>query len=184
MPIAKSLKKVQAKLGKNGASTGVHPRARKFKQLSRASLREEKLKKQRGERGRTREWQNARLKYMHDLVLVDPTPDRTQLNEDELKALIVKFIGRHDLELARLKEERRPGRPMSSRQDAIQTQQQSENEEFKTGFLVPDLLSPAGYKAFHDWKKDFNGMDSFAMIRMSRDLGLQQVSAADELMEE
>lgn len=54
MPIAKSLKKVEQKL-KNGA--GVHPKARKFQQLNRATLRERKVTKQKMDRNSVRDVQ-------------------------------------------------------------------------------------------------------------------------------
>ncbi|KAK9239798.1 hypothetical protein V1525DRAFT_396795 [Lipomyces kononenkoae] len=54
MPIAKSLKKIEQKLKKKSA---VHPKARKFKQLNRATLREAKITKRQTDREMARDGQ-------------------------------------------------------------------------------------------------------------------------------
>ncbi|KAK9315276.1 hypothetical protein V1524DRAFT_430522 [Lipomyces starkeyi] len=54
MPIAKSLKKIEQKLKKKSA---VHPKARKFKQLNRATLREAKINKRKQDREMARDGQ-------------------------------------------------------------------------------------------------------------------------------
>jgi translation machinery-associated protein 16 len=55
MPLAKNLQKVQKKVA-SGSGT-VHPKGRKFKQLTRASLRTEKLAKHKAKRTNTKEHQ-------------------------------------------------------------------------------------------------------------------------------
>lgn len=50
MPIGKNLTKIQKKVEKSGKDAALHPRSLKLKQLNRATLRKERLAKQKATR--------------------------------------------------------------------------------------------------------------------------------------
>jgi hypothetical protein len=55
MPIGKNLSKIQRKVEKSGKDAALHPRSLKLKQLNRATLRKERLAKQKATRQSLRE---------------------------------------------------------------------------------------------------------------------------------
>ncbi|KAK9478055.1 translation machinery-associated protein 16 [Lipomyces japonicus] len=169
MPIAKSLKKVEQKIKKKNA---VHPKARKFLQLNRATLREKKLSKQKMSTT-SRDAQTIRLQAFRAAIDEDAYKDRQSFTDDEIKTIITRFISRDDDEIESLQAARRPGRPSSTRQDALETRRDFEIEEFSTGFYSPDLLDEANVKLLRAWNLDYSGIGKLKFVRISRQAGLQ-----------
>lgn len=151
MPVSKSLKKVAKKV--KGQDKSLHPNGRKFKQMSRATLREEKLQKNKIERHGMKEAQLFRYKFFQqvaksvveknnkkeasDDTTTATTSDKqeiTPFTEEQIKDYIVRYIARDNEELEQLKAKRRPGRPASSQQDALQTKINKEKQEYRSGF--------------------------------------------------
>ncbi|KAK9450214.1 translation machinery-associated protein 16 [Limtongia smithiae] len=170
MPVAKSLRKVEQKLKKKDA---VHPKARKFKQLNRATLRERKVVKGKMDRGVVRESQIIRFKFLRACVDKPENADKLVFTEEEIQQMILEFISRDDAELKQLQAARRPGRPSSSRQDALQTRRGFEMDEFDAGFYTPDLMNKDIVKAFRDWNQEHSGIGLLKFVRIAREGGLQ-----------
>ncbi|KAK9248754.1 translation machinery-associated protein 16 [Lipomyces tetrasporus] len=178
MPIAKSLKKVEQKLKKRSA---VHPKARKFKQLNKASLREAKINKRKQEREMTRDAQVLRMKFIRAAVDRPQNMTKEVFTEDEIKIIIQEFISRDDAELEQLKSTRRPGRPASARQDALQTRRDFEVSEFSTGFYMPDLLDKQTVELFREWNLEHSGIGLLKFIRIAKEGGLQMPRQDDDM---
>lgn len=144
MPVSKSLKKISKKV--KGKERSLHPNGRKFKQLNRATLREEKLQKSKIERHGQKEIQLFRYKFFQQVAKTalekakaaesDSQSKNTAalFTESELRDVIQRYIKRDDEELEKLMEKRRPGRPASSQQDALQQRIDKEKREYKSGF--------------------------------------------------
>lgn len=144
MPVSKSLKKVSKKV--QGHEKNLHPNGRKFKQLNRANLRQEKLDKNRHERINVNEAKILRFKYLQEavkLILKEKSADGkdvtindiiTPISENEIIEVIETFLKRDDDVLEKMKSERRPGRPASTKQDQLQQRIDKEWAEYKTGF--------------------------------------------------
>ncbi|KAK9367250.1 hypothetical protein V1509DRAFT_627439 [Lipomyces kononenkoae] len=180
MPIAKSLKKVEQKLKKKSA---VHPKARKFKQLNRATLRDVKINKRQADREMARDGQVLRMKFIRAAIDLPENKDKDSFTEDEIKTIIQEFANRDDAELEQLKSARRPGRPASARQDALQTRKDFELEEFNTGFYMPDLMDKQNVKQFRDWNLEYSGIGRLRFVRVAKEGGLQ-IPRQDDLMEQ
>lgn len=50
-------------------------------------------------------------------------------------------MGQYDEELAKLKKERRPGRPSSTREDLLRIKIATDEKEYEIGFCMPPLLN-------------------------------------------
>ncbi|KAK9239799.1 translation machinery-associated protein 16, partial [Lipomyces kononenkoae] len=92
------------------------------------------------------------------------------------------FTNRDDAELEQLKSTRRPGRPASARQDALQTRKDFEVEEFNTGFYMPDLMDKQNVKLFRDWNLEHSGIGHLRFVRIAKEGGLQ-IPRQDNLMD-
>jgi translation machinery-associated protein 16 len=65
--------------------------------------------------------------------------------------MIEDYLGRDDEELAKLKAERRAGRPPSTRQTLLEQARATEQDEYAAGFWVPDLEDAAVLEKLKQW---------------------------------
>lgn len=177
MPIAKNLTKVQKKVA--GQESAIHPRARKFKQLNKATLRQQKLTKQKATRDDVKQGQILRVRFFKDAV--DMEPEKDTFTVAEIQKMIDAFISRDDDELEKLKAARRPGRPASSRQDQIQARIHAERKEYKSGYKCPDLTDAQTVDRLRTWSGTAGGLNVFKFVRITPDS--DQTTIASEAME-
>ncbi|KAK9330539.1 translation machinery-associated protein 16 [Lipomyces starkeyi] len=125
------------------------------------------------------------MKFVRAAVDRPENEKRDVFTEDEIKTIIQEFTSRDDAELEQLKLTRRPGRPASARQDALQTRKDFELEEFNTGFYIPDLLDKENVKLFREWNLAYSGIGLLKFIRIAKEGGLQlpQQDADMDMME-
>jgi translation machinery-associated protein 16 len=85
------------------------------------------------------------------------------------QAMIEDYLGRDDDELLRLKAERRPGRPASTRQTLLEQHQGVEQGEYASGFWVPDLQDAENLKKLKEWPGKWSGLATLRFVRVSRE---------------
>ena len=110
---------------------------------------------------------------IHSLILRFSTS--TFLSEG-LSLIDHSYIGRHDQELGELKNQRRPGRPSSAREDKILQLITTEDREYNGGFWIPDLQDQANLRTLCEWNGEWTAMNLFKYVRLSRD-GTMQTSS-------
>ncbi|KAB8343048.1 hypothetical protein FH972_022642 [Carpinus fangiana] len=131
----KSLNKVQKSIGKkSGAKKGLHVNSRDAHRLQRAGDRDARVAKTEKIRKQQHMPYQNRVAHCQEYVGNKTEP----LSMDEAQAMIQGYVERNDEEAAELKEQRRPGRPGSSREAAIEMARATEVQEFKSGFWLPD----------------------------------------------
>jgi translation machinery-associated protein 16 len=87
----------------------------------------------------------------------------------EIQAMIEDYLGRDDEELLKLKAERRPGRPASTRQTLLDQHQAVEQGEYASGFWVPDLQDEENLKKLKDWPGKWSGLATLKFARISKE---------------
>lgn len=152
----KTTKALQSKKGK-AALAQLHPHSRRAKQICRVALRTEKLS------GAKRERKKHEVSRVNRLVwfayALDPSIPSCTL--PELHQIVQDFINRHSEELEHERKERRAGRPKSTAQERIEIDQQTEEAEYHTGFVVPDLTCPRSVKLLRQWCEEVSSDPSF-----------------------
>jgi translation machinery-associated protein 16 len=108
-----------------------------------------------------------RVKFFKDAVLLDD--EKTTYNMEEMKQMITAFIARDEDELNKIKSERRPGRPASSRQDMLQLKLDHDLQEYKAGYNVPNLLDGETVAHLREWNGSQGGLNSIKFIRVAKD---------------
>ncbi|ODV62739.1 Tma16p ASCRUDRAFT_23111, partial [Ascoidea rubescens DSM 1968] len=151
MPIAKNLNKVSKSIEKS--KTVLHPKGRKLKQLNRANLRNGKLLAKKSSRLNLKQSLIHRLDYIKNELNSNKLYSKKDiLTHEEANALILNYINRNLTELNDLKKNRRPGRPISNRQNLLQNLLDSELTEFnKNGFHFPDLSLASNLVYIRNW---------------------------------
>jgi translation machinery-associated protein 16 len=97
------------------------------------------------------------------------TEHTTALSIPEIQAMIEDYLGRDDEELAKLKAERRAGRPPSTRQTLLEQHQATERDEYAAGFWVPDLEDVANLVRLKEWTGKWAGLATLKFARISKD---------------
>lgn len=163
MPIARSLAKVQ----KRKADSNLHPNGRKIKQLTRATLREQRVERHRQTRQPAQQRRIIRLQFIKRFV--------EQLNGENIDlnvihTLIQAYVDRLNQEIEELERQRRPGRPRPAKLDSLLHQREKDEQEYKDGFEIPNLLSPATVRAVLSWEGSLGGLSSIKdWIRVAKD---------------
>ncbi len=83
--------------------------------------------------------------------------------------MIEDYLGRDDEELAKLKADRRPGRPPSTRQALLEQNQSIEQGEYASGFWVPDLEDPENLKKLKEWNGQWSNLATIKFARISKE---------------
>ena len=96
------------------------------------------------------------------------TEHETPLSIPDLQAMIEDYLGRDDEELAKLKAERRPGRPPMTRQTMLEQNQAAEQDEYASGFWVPDLEDATNLRRLKEWNGQWAHLATLKFARVSK----------------
>ncbi|TGZ81205.1 hypothetical protein EX30DRAFT_340847 [Ascodesmis nigricans] len=176
MPIA--LGKVQKHIRKKKGSLSALG-DRDVKRVSRAALREKKLKHHATLRQHERENDYVRYGFMKVLVKDATEP----LTIEQLREYISQWVHRNDPELERFESERRPGRPPTTKHLALKNRIEKELDEFRTGYKVPDLTTMENVKALQQWDGTEGSLAQITFIHVAKD-PVPATVEADSKMEE
>lgn len=175
MPIAHSLKKVAKNVSKHSGQ--MHIKGRKFKQLNRATLRDQKLT------ARKRNAEGQRLKDLEVVrffqAAIQPRSASSFLLQD-IKLFVESFLSRFDEELATLKEERRAGRPPLARQQKLEQQIDAEKKMYHSGLKVPDIRDKLTVENLRNWNGSPGGTTVIKFFRVTDTSEQSLANAMDE----
>ncbi len=90
--------------------------------------------------------------------------------------MIEDYLGRDDEELAKLKAERRAGRPPSTRQTLLEQARATEQNEYAAGFWVPDLEDEANLQKLKQWDGKWAALATLKFARISNE-GFKRTSS-------
>lgn len=90
--------------------------------------------------------------------------------------MIEDYLGRDDEEVAKLKAERRAGRPPATRQTLLEQHQATEQGEYASGFWVPDLEDGTNLLKLKEWDGTWANLATLKFARISKD-GLKKESS-------
>ncbi|EGF99639.1 uncharacterized protein MELLADRAFT_112551 [Melampsora larici-populina 98AG31] len=152
----KTTKALQSKKGK-AALAQLHPHSRRAKQICRVALRTDKLSVAKRERKKHEVSRINRLVWF--CYALDPSIGSCTL--PELHQIVQDFIHRHSAELESERKQRRVGRTKSVAQERIEIDQETEEAEYTTGFVVPDLTCPKSVKLLRQWCEEVSSDPSF-----------------------
>lgn len=91
------------------------------------------------------------------------------LSISDIQAMIEDYLGRDDEEVAKLKAERRAGRPPSTRQTLLEQNQAMEQNEYDSGFWVPDLEDAGNLRKLKEWNGEWSSLATLKFARISKE---------------
>ena len=86
------------------------------------------------------------------------------------------YLSRDDAELLRLESERRPGRPANAKEDHLKQRKLIEEQEYNSGYWLPDLEDTDTLHSLRDWDKEWTSLNTVKFIRVARS-GLRKDSS-------
>ncbi|KAI9877458.1 MAG: hypothetical protein M1830_003842 [Pleopsidium flavum] len=162
----KSLAKVHKKISKKrGNMSSLHENSRDSQRLRRAGARDDKLARLSTARAKINQPHMQRITFFQQAASEANVPISSQNTQD----LIQSYIQRDDEELAKLKSERRPGRPSSTREDLLKQRVNTENREYDTGFWIPDMEDADSLTQLERWTGEWTSLNTLKYVRLSRD---------------
>lgn len=160
MPIRTSA--IQKKVAKKRKA--IHENSRDAQRLRTAGLRDEKLARLAATRAKGYQPLLQRTAFFRDAAQKMDGSLAGVMDE-----LINGFIHRDDEELADLKRQRRPGRPSSTKEDLLRRRLADEEQEYSTGFYMPDLEDAENIDRLKSWNGDWAALGSIKFVRIRQD---------------
>ncbi|KAI9868341.1 MAG: hypothetical protein M1813_005784 [Trichoglossum hirsutum] len=157
--VAKAQKKIRQKRGSNANS--LHENSRDAQMLRRASAREDKLARISAARAKFNRSHLQRVAFFQQAAKDTKSP----FTIDSIHSLIQVYLHRDDEELSKLKKERRPGRPSSTREDMLKQRIEVEQKEFKTGFNIPDMEDQKNVEALLRWTGEWTALSNIKFVK-------------------
>ncbi|KAF2278482.1 uncharacterized protein EI97DRAFT_456872 [Westerdykella ornata] len=159
------LNKVQKQIAKKkGKNASLHENSRDTQRLQRASARDDRLNRLAAIREKQNRHYILRVKAFQSYTL----EHTASLTIPEMQKLIEDFLGRDDEELAKLKAERRPGRPPSTRETQLEQKQAMEQGEYTSGFWMPEL-DKENLKKLKLWSGKWESLPTLRFVRVTKD---------------
>ncbi|KAF8892051.1 hypothetical protein BD779DRAFT_1437274 [Infundibulicybe gibba] len=124
-----------------------HPSSRKAGQLARNALRKGKLGNLASKRGKKHDTMVDVYGFFFHAM-----PDEGILSLEDLHHIVREiWLTRHDAAIEQEREERRKGRPKSTKELKLEEIKLREAEEYRTGMEIPDLTHPPTVEIFRRW---------------------------------
>lgn len=165
----KSLSKLQSRITKKKGAAGsktLHENSRDARALDRAALRHEKIGRQQNVRSLATQPYLERIAVFQDTLR---NSEKEMFDDEDMKDTIIAYLRRDEDELAELQATRRPGRPTSTREDAIKARRDQEEKEFLSGFWCPDCRNGETVAFLKAWRGTWNELAVFKFVRVNKE---------------
>ncbi|MCJ1471662.1 hypothetical protein MMC13_000302 [Lambiella insularis] len=161
----KSLAKVQKKISKKGANiSSLHENSRNSQLLRRASARDDKLARLSSARAKVNQPHIHRIAYFQEAA----SSATESFSLGQLLQLIERYINRDDEEVSKLENERRPGRPRSTREDMLKQRITMEKREYEAGFWMPHMTDLPNLEILRRWNGEWTSLNTMKYVRTAK----------------
>ena len=70
--------------------------------------------------------------------------------------------------MVKLEDERRPGRPRSTREDLLKQRKAMDEREYDGGFWMPDITEAANLKILREWNGEWTQLGTLKYVRIAK----------------
>ncbi|KAK5995619.1 Translation machinery-associated protein 16 [Cladobotryum mycophilum] len=160
--LQKTRKQIAKKRG--GDVNALHEKSRNAMRLHKAGIRDQRLEKLASARGKREQPIADRVAYFQQGVR---DKDLVALDITAVQALIYGFVHQYDEEYDEVKKTRRSGRPPSVREDLLKLKIAALEDEYKQGFLLPDITSEDSIRLLNGWEGEWSYLATIPWIKVS-----------------
>ncbi|GMF62663.1 unnamed protein product [[Candida] boidinii] len=108
------------------------------------------------------------VRFFQDAITAGEYADLKSFKISDMKIFIEAFIDRDNEELEEMRNERRPGRPSTKKQDLLENRIKKEKHQYLTGWSVPNLTDADTVELLRKWKGDQGGVTVIKHIICSK----------------
>ncbi|KAL5606806.1 hypothetical protein BROUX41_003184 [Berkeleyomyces rouxiae] len=161
-------KQITKKRQGSGSADALHEFSRDSKRLRKASIRDNRMA----------QLAASRSKREQPLLIVDraaffqrlsQTKEGKPFTSEELLLAAQTYVQQYDEELDEVKKARRAGRPPSSKEYQLQLKKEEFADEFKLGFLVPDLTVKDNMGMLATWNGNWAHLSHVVWVRVPQE---------------
>ncbi|KAI9758538.1 MAG: Rad2 nuclease [Chaenotheca gracillima] len=161
----KSLAKVQKKIRKKyGGSNSLHENSRNSQRLRRAGAREDKLARVSASRAKS----NLVLIHRVAFFRIGAQKVTGPISTAQVQEIIQTYIDRDAEELSKLRKDRRPGRPTSTREDLLSQRIAGEQREYEIGYFMPDIQDEGNLERLAKWNGEWTSLGTIKFTRITK----------------
>ncbi|KAF5650513.1 TMA16-like protein [Fusarium tjaetaba] len=157
MPTTLHKTRKQISKKRNGVVNALHEKSRDSMRLHKAGVRDQRIEKLAAARSKKEQPLVDRVAFFQQAL---------RLKDRDNKG-IPSFVHQYDEEYNEAKKARRPGRPASVKEDILKAKINILEEEYKSGFVIPDLLDNVNVNALHLWEGSWSYLTQLKWVKVN-----------------
>ncbi|KAM5351763.1 hypothetical protein ACJ41O_004486 [Fusarium nematophilum] len=165
MPSTLNKTRKQISKKRNGVVNALHEKSRDSLRLHKAGVRDQRIEKLAAARSKKEQPLVDRVAFLQQALRAKEVKDA--LGVEEVQRIIHSFVHQYDEEYDAVKKTRRPGRPASAKEDLLKVKISTLEDEYKGGFVLPDLLSSDNVNALHLWEGSWSYLTQLKWVKVN-----------------
>ncbi|KAM0251343.1 hypothetical protein ACHAP5_001652 [Fusarium lateritium] len=170
----KTRKQISKKRG--GVVDSLHEKSRDSMRLHKAGIRDQRIERLAASRNKKEQPLVERCTFFQHALRLKDRENKGAPDIDEVKRMIHSFVHQYDEEYSAAKKSRRPGRPASVKEDLLKAKIDILEEEYKGGFVMPDLLENSNVNALHLWEGSWSYLTQLKWCKVNSEGQLRPTS--------
>ncbi|KAF4970291.1 hypothetical protein FZEAL_10076 [Fusarium zealandicum] len=167
MPSTLDKTRKQISKKRNGVVNALHAKSRDSLRLHKAGVRDQRIGKLAAARGKKEQPLADRVAFFQQALRIRRSTDVPELQD--IQQMIHSYVHQYDEEYDTAKKARRPGRPASAKEDLLKAKMTTLEDEYKGGFILPDLLDSSNINALHLWEGSWSYLTQLKWAKVSSD---------------
>ncbi|RKL34691.1 hypothetical protein BFJ72_g9144 [Fusarium proliferatum] len=167
MPTTLHKTRKQISKKRNGVVNALHEKSRDSMRLHKAGVRDKRIEKLAAARSKKEQPLVDRVAFFQQALRLKDRDNKGAPEIDEVQRMIHSFVHQYDEEYNETKKTRRPGRPASVKEDLLKAKINILEEEYKSGFVMPDLLDNANVNALHLWEGSWSYLTQLKWVKVN-----------------
>ncbi|KAF5001913.1 hypothetical protein FDECE_10817 [Fusarium decemcellulare] len=165
MPSTLSKTRKQISKKRNGVVNSLHEKSRDSLRLHKAGVRDQRIEKLAAARSKKEQPLVDRVAFFQQALRVRENTGAPEL--DDVQRMIHSFVHQYDEEYQAVKKTRRSGRPASAKEDLLKIKISTLEDEYKGGFVLPDLLDSVNVNALHLWEGSWSYLTQLKWVKIN-----------------
>ncbi|KAM0554179.1 hypothetical protein ACHAPJ_006978 [Fusarium lateritium] len=167
MPTTLSKTRKQISKKRNGVVNSLHEKSRDSMRLHKAGIRDQRIEKLAASRSKKEQPLVDRIAFFQQALRLKDRENKGAPEIDEIQRMIHSFVHQYDEEYDAIKKSRRPGRPASVKEDLLKAKINTLEDEYKGGFVLPDLLDNSNVNQLHLWEGSWSYLTHLKWVKVN-----------------
>ncbi|CEI39115.1 hypothetical protein FVEN_g10714 [Fusarium venenatum] len=167
MPTTLDKTRKQISKKRNGVINALHEKSRDSMRLHKAGVRDQRIERLAAARNKKEQPLVDRVSFFQQGLRTKDRESNGAPELEEIQRMIHNFVHQYDEEYDAVKKTRRPGRPASVKEDLLKAKINLLEEEYKGGFIMPDLLDSHNVNVLLLWEGSWSYLTQLKWIKVN-----------------